>query len=94
MQLNDHSDPVHDAEVLADLSGAAARAATLLVNLAELRPRYAAFRTRLIQAAERAAQGERDSVCGLGRDSFHTAWWQLHTDLLMLLGRERTSEDA
>ncbi len=91
---NDHRDPAHDAAALGALGDAAAELAGLLGGLASRRPRYRAYPERLERALEGARSGRRDLVCGVAVDSFHGIWWQLHADLLALLGRERGEEDA
>lgn len=91
---NDHRDAAHDAAVLAELEDAASALAPLLADLARRRPRYRAYRVRLERALEGALAGQRDLVTGVGADSFHAVWWQLHADLLAVLGRRRGGEDA
>jgi pyruvate,orthophosphate dikinase len=91
---NDHRDARYDAGVLAELRAVQASADELLEGLAPLRTRYASLRARLRDALARASAGERSAVAGVTGDSFHTAWWQLHGDLLAMLGRARSSADA
>jgi pyruvate,orthophosphate dikinase len=91
---NDHDDPRHDATVLADLTAAVDEAVALLTPLAEGRPRYAAYRDRLGRAAKRVRGGEGRFVSGLDVDSVHTVWWQLHAEILALVGRPRGTDDA
>jgi pyruvate,orthophosphate dikinase len=90
---NDHTDARYDAHVLSDLRAAHAAADRLLARLEPLRARYASLRGRLRDAIARAGAGERAAVAGVTGDSFHTAWWELHGDLLAILGRARTADD-
>lgn len=92
--LNDHADPRYDAQVLADLRAVHLAADRLLARLEPLRARYASLRRRLAAALARAGAGERGAVAGVTGDSFHAAWWELHADLLLVLGRGRGPDDA
>lgn len=90
---NDHGDPRHDAEVVADLCVAVDEAVALLEPLARRRLRFAGHRDRLARATARVRGGDRAFVSGLTVDSIHAIWWQLHAELLALLGRARGADD-
>lgn len=92
--LNDHADARYDAQVLADLRAVHQAADRLLARLEPLRARYASLRRRLADALARAGDGARGAVAGVASDSFHAAWWELHADLLAVLGRTRGPDDA
>jgi hypothetical protein len=83
-----------DPGLLAALGRAHRRALPLLDRLSELRRRYASLHTRLAAAMARIEGGETRYVAGVAVDSFHSLWWQLHADLLAVLGRERGEADA
>jgi len=83
----------HASSLLGELGGAHRRALLLLDRLAGLRPRYASLRARLASAMARVEAGETSYVAGVTVDSFHSVWWQLHADLLAVLGRERGEAD-
>lgn len=91
---NDHTDRRYDRQVLAELATVHDAADALLAALAPLRPRYASLRQRLRDALERARGGDHRAVAGVSGDSFHGAWWELHGDLLAILGRARGDADA
>ena len=91
---NDHSDARYDRRVLAELRGVHRAADGLLARLEPLRARYASLRHRLGDALARAGAGDVRAVAGVTGDSFHTAWWELHADLLAILGRARGEADA
>lgn len=55
---------------------------------------YSRYRTRFRDAFERAEEGDADAVAGTGGDSWHDAWFELHEDLIQLLGRDRASEGS
>ena len=83
----------HASSLIRELGGAHRRALPLLDRLAGLRPRYASLRARLVAAMARVEAGETSYVVGVRVDSFHSVWWQLHADLLAVLGRERGEAD-
>ena|GEM_PF-2987373 len=91
---NDHSDARYDRGVLAELQDVHRAADALLSHLGGLRPRYASLRRRLRDTLARAGFGDVRAVAGTTADSFHSAWWELHADLLAVLGRPRGEADA
>jgi hypothetical protein len=91
---NDHSDARYDAAVTGELCAAVGEALALLSPLAGRRRRYAAYRDRLARAVRGVRSGERALVSGLEGDAIHGIWWQLHAEILGLLGRARGASDA
>ena len=47
------------------------------------------YKQRLDDAYDKVLAGEHDWVSGARIDSYHTVWFELHEDLLRMLGRER-----
>ena len=86
---NDHSDAEYDAAVLDQLAKLDSDADPVLDVLAGLVPRLGVHRRRLAEALARASAGETDYVSGVRVASYHTVWFELHEDLLRLLGRTR-----
>ena len=84
---NDHTDADYDAAVLDQLAKLDAEAGPVLDVLAGLVPRLGVHRRRLSEALARASAGETDYVSGVRVASYHTVWFELHEDLLRLLGR-------
>ena len=86
---NDHADPEYDTEVI-DRLGAqherAERCSTLRRARAAARPVQGARSIRLRQGRWRAST---NGSAGARIDSYHTVWFELHEDLLRMLGRER-----
>ncbi|OLT23144.1 hypothetical protein BJF78_07200 [Pseudonocardia sp. CNS-139] len=89
---NDHSDPAYDAAVLARLTAAYERAGSLLAELGTLRPRLQHYSSRLALAHARVLEGDHSFVATIGKDSFHTLWFELHEDLIGLTGASRVDE--
>jgi hypothetical protein len=86
---NDHGDAEYDAAILDELARLDEEAGPVLDLLAGLVPRLAVHRRRLSEALSRASAGETDYVSGVRVASYHTVWFELHEDLLRLLGRTR-----
>jgi len=94
--LNDHADPAYDAEVLGKLTDLHADADAWLVPLTGRLPRLATYRARLRRAAALAAGGDHRYIASPRPDvdSYHSAWFELHEDLILLAGRSREAEVA
>jgi hypothetical protein len=86
---NDHSDADYDAKVVDRLGALHERAEKVLDRFAELDPRLSVYRDRLDAAYDKVLAGDHDWVSGARIDSYHTVWFELHEDLLRMLGRER-----
>ena len=86
---NDHSDADYDEKVISRLGDLHERAESVIAALAARVPRLARYTDRLGSALERAEAGENDWVSGVRCDSYHTVWFEMHEDLLRLLGRKR-----
>jgi hypothetical protein len=86
---NDHSDAEYDAGIVDRLGAQHERAEKVLDRFAELEPRLGVHKQRLDDAYDKVLAGELDWVSGARIDSYHTVWFELHEDLLRMLGRER-----
>jgi hypothetical protein len=89
---NDHSDPDYDHRIIDRLGELHDRAHRPLEQLADLEPRLGQYPRRLETAYDRILAGEHDLVSGATVDSYHTVWFELHEDLLRMLGREREEQ--
>jgi cytochrome oxidase assembly protein ShyY1 len=90
--VNDHGDAGYDAEVVLRLGQVDDEAAPLLSELASLLSRFAGYRGRLTAARHRVESGDGAWVAGVGVDSFHMVWFELHEHLLATLGLQRGGE--
>jgi hypothetical protein len=86
---NTHTDPEHDRAIIDRLGKLYERADRLLDVLAARIPRLEIYRTKLLAALERAEDGETEWVSSARIESYHTVWFELHEDLLRLMGRDR-----
>jgi hypothetical protein len=86
---NDHSDADYDTGIVDRLGDQHERAEKVLDSFAGLEPRLGIYKERLDSAYDKALAGEHEWVSGARIDSYHTVWFELHEDLLRMLGRER-----
>lgn len=87
---NDHSNEAHDRRVLDRLAQMHERADKILARLATGLPRLQIYRDHLLQALEKAEDGAIEWVSDARIDSYHTVWFELHEEVLRLMGRTRT----
>jgi hypothetical protein len=89
---NDHSDADYDSDIVDRLGALHERAAKPLDRFRALEQRIGEYGRRLDAAYDRVLAGEHDYVSGARVDSYHTVWFELHEDLLRMLGREREDQ--
>ena len=89
---NDHSDADYDDRIIDRLGALHERAERPLEQFTALEPRLEQYRRRLENAQDRVLAGEHEFVSGAKVDSYHTVWFELHEDLLRMLGREREEQ--
>jgi len=92
--LNDHSDAEHDAAVLARFHALHGDSVAWLGQLAAGLNRLSSYVKRFNRAAEEVANGDTDYLASPRVDSFHSVWFELHEDLILLAGRTREEEVA
>lgn len=86
---NDHADVDYDNGIINRLGDQHERAEKVLDRFAELDPRLTVYEDRLNEAFDTVLAGDFDYISGARVDSYHTIWFELHEDLLRMLGRER-----
>lgn len=86
---NDHSNKAHDERVIDRLGKLHERADKLFAKLAGGLPRLQIYRDHLLAALEKAEDGAIEWVSDARVDSYHTVWFELHEELLRLMGRVR-----
>jgi pyruvate,orthophosphate dikinase len=92
--LNDHSDAEYDAAVLERFALLHQDATTWLATLVDGLPRLADYVSRLDRAAGLVAEGDHGYIASPRVDSYHSVWFELHEDLILLAGRNRADEVA
>jgi hypothetical protein len=86
---NDHGDKEYDRKIIDRLGELHERADAVLDQLAGALPRMRVYRDKLLAALEKAEDGTIAWVSDAKIESYHTLWFELHEDLLRLMGRER-----
>jgi hypothetical protein len=86
---NDHSSKAYDEAIIDRLGGLHERAEAVLKALGAGLPRLSIYAKKLLDALEKAEDGEIEWVSSAKIESYHTVWFELHEDLLRILGRER-----
>lgn len=89
MASNDHTDHRWDDRVLEALGSMGRRLAPLVAELAGRLTRFEGYAERYQDAYAKASRGQHRWVDGVGIDSCHAVWMQLHQDLLSTLALER-----
>ena len=87
--LNDHTNKDYDDRLIDRLGALHERAEAILQQLSAGLPRLAIYARKLEAALEKAEDGAIEWVSGARIESYHTVWFELHEDLLRILGRTR-----
>lgn len=93
-ELNDHSDPAYDAEVIAELAALDDGVQPILSELVEVLERFNIYPDRFSFALDKLRGGDNDWFTKPIMESYHTVWFEMHEDLLATLGIDRASEGA
>ena len=86
---NDHSDADYDNGVIDRLGGVHEKVEPILKAFATTVPRFAYYLDKLETALEKAEDGDSAWVSDATIDSYHTVWFELHEDILRVLGEQR-----
>ncbi len=89
MVPNTHADKAYDERVIDRLGALNERAAKMMAALAAEMPRMAIYQRKLQEALEKAEDGAIEWVSDAKIESYHTTWFELHEDLLCMLGKQR-----
>lgn len=87
---NDHTDEDYDNGIIDELGDIHERSLPVIESFTMVEPRFSVYRDKLGEAYDKVLAGEKDWVSGARIESYHTLWFELHEDLLRLLGRQRT----
>jgi hypothetical protein len=92
MRPNDHTDQGWDDRIIEDLRRLGGRLRPLNDDVAAIVPRMDGYADRFDVALDTVSRGDHRWVTGVGIDSCHVVWMQLHEDVLATLGLERGQE--
>ena len=87
---NDHSDSEYDDKVRSRLDGLVNKMSHLLEEIGAKVPRLLRYRDRLNSALDKSYAGDSRFISDVRVDSLHTVWFEMHEDVLLVLGKERT----
>lgn len=91
---NDHTDPAYDARIIERLNALHGEFSPLLNRMAVLAPRLQMYPRRFEDALSKVNGGDHSWLARPLIDSYHTAWFELHEDLIGLCGLTRIEEAA
>ena len=92
--VNDHADEAYDRSVLGRLDALHGDAVAWLVPIVASVGRCGRYVARLDRAVRLAVGGDVRYVASPRVDSYHSVWFELHEDLILLAGRTRADEVA
>jgi len=88
--VNDHADEAYDSRIIDRLGAVHERVEPVLSALSAKLPRLKIYGRKLTEALEKAEDGGVEWVSDVRRESYHTVWFELHEDLLRIMGKART----
>jgi pyruvate,orthophosphate dikinase len=91
--LNDHSDADYDAKVLAQIAHLHNDAEAWLSSMRGP-SQLGRYLERLIRSIKLVSEGDHRFVASPRVDSYHSIWFELHEELILLAGRTRDEEAA
>lgn len=92
--LNDHTDAAYDQAIFARLDQLHAVARPVFEEVGGLCPRLARYIGRFETAIGKLHDGDPSWLAAPMKDSYHTLWFELHEELILLCGRTRAEEAA
>ncbi len=91
---NDHADAAYDAAVIGRLHDLHGRAHPVAGEIAERIDRFGPYPDRLVAALRGIGDGESNMFTGVMCGSYHDVWMELHEDLILTQGIDRTAEGS
>jgi hypothetical protein len=89
LRANDHQDEEYDNKVIDRLSALHERFEPIMAALSLGLSRLAIYGRKLEAALDKAEDGGIEWVSNIQRESYHTVWFELHEELLRIMGTER-----
>jgi pyruvate,orthophosphate dikinase len=94
LTVNDHSDSRHDQRVIARLRRTDAKVSAALGPLSDALNRFDLYPRRLRRALTLIGEGDHSMLAAPLKDSYHTVWFELHEELIILSGRSRADVEV
>lgn len=93
-QLNDHEDESYDVAIISRLTELDAVVKSVFASAAQLAPRLNRYIERFAYALNQLQAGDHSFLAAPLKDSYHTVWFEMHEELILLCGRNRADEAA
>jgi hypothetical protein len=91
---NDHSDAAYDRAVVDRLVALDAVARPIVAAMGQEIARIAVYEERLERTCEKVVAGDPKMFTGVMCGSYHDVWMELHEDLILTQGIDRTAEGS
>ena len=91
---NDHADAAYDASVVARLVSLDSEAGPVVGEMGNVLVRLAPYAPRLASTCQRVVHGETNMFTGVLCGSYHDVWMELHEDLILTQGIDRSAEGS
>ena len=91
---NDHTDQQYDRSVIDRLVGLNDAALPLIEKMGSVLLRLAPYGPRLASTCKRVVDGEANMFTGVMCGSYHDVWMELHEDLILTQGIDRSAEGS
>lgn len=92
--LNDHLDADYDAAIINRLEALDEAIGPVFGQAVELAPRLGRYIDRFSAAFSKLQSGDGSYLASPLKDSYHTVWFEMHEELILLCGRNRADEAA
>lgn len=93
-QPNDHSDAEYDRAVVARLVEIDSAVRPVVTAMGEVLQRLAPYAARLERTCARVVAGDATMFTGVMCGSYHDVWMELHEDLILSQGIDRSAEGS
>ena len=91
---NDHSDGDYDADVLSRLGAVHERTTPIVDEMGGVLDRLSPYGDRLTASLDRLNAGQTNMFTGVMCGSYHDVWMELHEDLILTQGIDRSAEGS
>jgi hypothetical protein len=91
---NDHGDATYDGAVIARLVALNDETVPVVTAMGEVLERMQPYPGRLVNSCQRVVSGETNMFTGVMCGSYHDVWMELHEDLILTQGIDRSAEGS
>ena len=86
---NRHDDKDYDDRIIERLGNLHDKVSPILSAFTKTISRFSSYETKLLRALELIESGDLAWFSDIRRESYHTIWFEMHEDILRVMGRER-----